>query len=1147
MSVLWDYYEYIAKHCNAVEKEDEDGKRILFQQPFSFFSPFYESQNEHKLNEIVCAFLHPNEFSLPEYDIVLTEREIREYYEKEYPSDAIKPYDAQYKAIFHAINDPVSIIQGPPGTGKTETIVNVIRQIYQKFGNQKTVAVVSNNSEAVNNVLSFIEDSPIALDREILARFARLGNQERRRAWCATHPNYKHNNQWQLYSSVLHDFPFFISTIHSLRRLFNDMEDYQFDYVIIDESTLSSVSLGLIAMGSAKHLVVLGDEKQLSAIISQEMLDLTQEFEEKHDIKIDDKHKEKEGGNFLTACLSVFDGRVEPILLNQHYRCHPSIIGFCNEYVYDKKLIPCTKCENENDFMIRAVWYEGDYHETTVAPYDYPKEEIEYSPYGNCNIRQIRIFLEEELPRYAQMNSAYVEKQKAESPDKEPKELSMAIIAPFRAQLNILKEKLNSLNMNALFEEELCNDDLDENEQKKQTEIPTLTVHKSQGRGYDIVYLMTVVDNNDRLGQWAQGMRMVNVAVSRAKKEFCIITASRWLPEEFQKEKTDYILSAPSVDSGSKQGLFFCKLLKYVGKNCPVARGDYGFHKSKLTSVFDMVPYIRETEKNGKDFAGSNSAPARCMYEAIKKNFGEYSILQEVPMALIEQIHQIECSDEPLLKFMKTSKFDFVLCKGNAIKLIIEVDGSIHRNELKKVVDDYTQPQLDAFKNKWINDLGAANLFLRLPTNGETDNEIEMIREKLSLADKPVLTLLDKVPEGLLDETEKASIAVRDLIKFRDEFINARFGEVKQLIDIGNISALAAVFPNYSKPTNYYDNEYFRALYHCKYSMAYSFEYAMLWDIVLRAYCLDNDDDNFSVCSFGCGSMVEAWSLAYAKARLTHKHKDKNMRRRFDKLKLSFTGVDLVDWEQHLIPSPESNYFEKTELCADSVLASQYNASAKVYIFPKLLNHLEADGGINDIFSRLDFSQNNEYYIIISHNRSSVLRTDQETGKKILTREVLDQIRSEVEDIAKQKFDICYDIFTMLGEEEDDFYDTWLSGKDEIVDVVTDRAKYGISEPETQNVSSAHMKRGARPRYGIVGAKRQSYEERCYVFKSSLDDETNIQFHDLNGDFSLNKEILNTFIGLNDIPKIRDCRPICVTRVNEIVFQVIRLKKRSEV
>ena len=44
----------------------------------------------------------------------------------------------------------ISIIQGPPGTGKTQTILNIIANL--AIMQNKTVAVVSNNNEAVKNV-----------------------------------------------------------------------------------------------------------------------------------------------------------------------------------------------------------------------------------------------------------------------------------------------------------------------------------------------------------------------------------------------------------------------------------------------------------------------------------------------------------------------------------------------------------------------------------------------------------------------------------------------------------------------------------------------------------------------------------------------------------------------------------------------------------------------------------------------------------------------------------------------------------------------------------------------------------------------------------------------------------------------------------
>ncbi len=55
----------------------------------------------------------------------------------------------QKKACENALESNVSIIDGPPGTGKTQTILNIIANILVQ---DKTVAVISNNNSATNNV-----------------------------------------------------------------------------------------------------------------------------------------------------------------------------------------------------------------------------------------------------------------------------------------------------------------------------------------------------------------------------------------------------------------------------------------------------------------------------------------------------------------------------------------------------------------------------------------------------------------------------------------------------------------------------------------------------------------------------------------------------------------------------------------------------------------------------------------------------------------------------------------------------------------------------------------------------------------------------------------------------------------------------------
>lgn len=58
---------------------------------------------------------------------------------------------SQKAALENALTQSMSVIEGPPGTGKTQTILNIIANLVAIQG--KSVAVVSNNNEAVKNVI----------------------------------------------------------------------------------------------------------------------------------------------------------------------------------------------------------------------------------------------------------------------------------------------------------------------------------------------------------------------------------------------------------------------------------------------------------------------------------------------------------------------------------------------------------------------------------------------------------------------------------------------------------------------------------------------------------------------------------------------------------------------------------------------------------------------------------------------------------------------------------------------------------------------------------------------------------------------------------------------------------------------------------
>lgn len=83
---------------------------------------------------------------------------------------------SQEIAVTKALSNQVSIIEGPPGTGKTQTILNIIANLLM---NDKTVAVVSNNNTAIQNVYD-------KLDANNLSFFAAmLGNKKNQEAFFA--------------------------------------------------------------------------------------------------------------------------------------------------------------------------------------------------------------------------------------------------------------------------------------------------------------------------------------------------------------------------------------------------------------------------------------------------------------------------------------------------------------------------------------------------------------------------------------------------------------------------------------------------------------------------------------------------------------------------------------------------------------------------------------------------------------------------------------------------------------------------------------------------------------------------------------------------------------------------------------------------
>lgn len=140
--------------------------------------------------------------------------------------------------------------------------------------------------------------------------------------------NFTMNNYKKNFSNFVKRFPVIGSSTHSI---INSIADGAvLDYIIIDEASQQDIIPGILSLGCAKNVIVVGDRKQLPHI------------PEKTEIVAPSKYYDCAKYSLLDSFVEVFKEKVPITLLKEHYRCHPRIIQFCNQQFYNDQLIPMT-------------------------------------------------------------------------------------------------------------------------------------------------------------------------------------------------------------------------------------------------------------------------------------------------------------------------------------------------------------------------------------------------------------------------------------------------------------------------------------------------------------------------------------------------------------------------------------------------------------------------------------------------------------------------------------------------------------------------------------------------------------------------------------------------------------------------------------
>lgn len=284
--------------------------------------------------------------------------------------------------------------------------------------------------------------------------FERYGNKAERE-------RFDEDDFWKKPERVMQEYPIVLSTTFSSR---SGLKGITYDYLIMDEASQVDIATGALALSCARNAVVVGDLKQLPNVINDETKKRSDAIFKSFDLAAGYSFSEN---SFLKSVCGIV-ANVPQTLLREHYRCHPKIIGFCNQKFYNNELLIMTEDRGEEDALMVFKTAAGDHRRERT------------------NQRQIEVTLREVLPRLNEGNLA-----------------DIGIIAPYRDQVGAISAKTADSG------------------------IDVNTVHKFQGREKDTI-VMTTVD--DVVTSFSDDPYLLNVAVSRAVKRFCLVASGNRQP-----------------------------------------------------------------------------------------------------------------------------------------------------------------------------------------------------------------------------------------------------------------------------------------------------------------------------------------------------------------------------------------------------------------------------------------------------------------------------------------------------------------------------------------------------------------------------------------------------------------------------------------
>ncbi|CAJ0578109.1 unnamed protein product, partial [Mesorhabditis spiculigera] len=385
-------------------------------------------------------------------------------------------------------------IQGPPGTGKTKVIAELIRLHTEK---KKRVLVCAQSHAAVDNVFEKVRDKSVALrlrtdgstpeavlqhrgyaEIEDIYRRADTDKMSEadRRLWRKRGRAMEREITREVYQQHL---AMFCTVTSRLSWCLEKEYDWRPDVLIIDEAAQCLEPMTWIPIVHAPRVILVGDHQQIGPLIFSK-----------------EAYEAKLGVSLMERVTREFQHANINFMLNTQYRMNEKIMSWSNKTFYNGELLSGEKNRDISISDISAVKPTSVFSspllmlDTATMNAKEQQNKSNYSFYNEAEVKVIAYYVQKLLGAGVPASQ-------------------IGVITPYFQQVSRLRN---------IFSHE--------------KEITVDTVDSFQGQERDVIVFSMVRDNyRGELGFLNQYRRM-NVAVTRARRQFVLVGNSRMLEKD---------------------------------------------------------------------------------------------------------------------------------------------------------------------------------------------------------------------------------------------------------------------------------------------------------------------------------------------------------------------------------------------------------------------------------------------------------------------------------------------------------------------------------------------------------------------------------------------------------------------------------------